>query len=842
MLIIISMVILDVTAATDRYRLSWRDNPSTSMVVGWEQVSGSTPVVYYGTTDHGTDFASYANSQTVSRSESQFGMNHRFARLTGLQPDTVYYFVINDSEGTSPRFWFRTAPDTPQNFSIVAGGDSRNNRTPRQRANTIVSKIRPLFVTFGGDYTNGNTSTEWQEWFDDWQNTISADGRMYPIVCARGNHDDNDSIAKMFDVPSTNIYYALSIGGTQLRVYTLNSEITADGSQGSWLESDLSANTSYTFKMAHYHKPMRPHSGSKSEGNSEYNAWANRFHNYGVDLVVECDSHLVKRTYPVRPSSESGSDEGFIRDDANGTVYIGEGCWGAPLRSANDGKSWTQAMGSFNQVNWIQVHGTDKVEIRTVEVDSSTGASSVSDSNPFVVPSGLSLWNPASGSTVVINSSGSSSNNPPVFNSASYSDNATAGVSYSYSFAGQAIDLDGDNLTYSKQSGPSWLSIASNGIVSGTPGSSNGGVNNFVVLVSDGVGGIDTANYSVTVATQGGAVTISSQISSGDDDVEEHEISGAIYSSSSDIEMVFDTYNSQGNQTVGLRFNNMSIPQGATITDAYVQFTVDEADSGSTNVTITGHDTGNATAFSTAAFDVSNRADTSASIVWNPADWITVGAAGEDQRTPNLQTIIQEIVDRGDWSTGNSIVLKMTGTGTRTAESYDGVPSSAAVLFVEYETSSNLWTEITNDDFEGGLGNWTSGGVDCIYKSGNSAFAASGIYCVEIRDNTSESVMTTDNLSLSSYSEIRVSFSYITRSMDNSDEDFWLQISTDGGSTFTTVADYDQGDEFQNGVRYNEVVNITGFSLNDQTKIRFRCDASGNRDEVFIDDVIIEAK
>ncbi|HAP63004.1 MAG TPA: metallophosphoesterase, partial [Cytophagales bacterium] len=66
--------------------------------------------------------------------------------------------------------------------------------------------------------------------------------------------------------------------------------------------------------------PMRPHVGSKSEGNNQYNNWANLFYNYGVKLGVECDAHTVKSTWPIRPSTGSGSDEGFVRDDANGTV------------------------------------------------------------------------------------------------------------------------------------------------------------------------------------------------------------------------------------------------------------------------------------------------------------------------------------------------------------------------------------------------------------------------------------------------------------------------------------------------------------------------------------------
>ncbi|MBX2876414.1 MAG: T9SS type A sorting domain-containing protein, partial [Saprospiraceae bacterium] len=69
-------------------------------------------------------------------------------------------------------------------------------------------------------------------------------------------------------------------------------------------------------------------------------------------------------------------------------------------------------------------------------------------------------------------------------------------------------------------------------------------------------------------------------------------------------------------------------------------------------------------------------------------------------------------------------------------------------------------------------------------------------------------------------------------------EDFWLQISTDGGVTFNTVEEWNLGDEFENETRYFDAVTIPGpFTAN--TQVRFRCDASSNTDYVYIDDVSI---
>lgn len=77
--------------------------------------------------------------------------------------------------------------------------------------------------------------------------------------------------------------------------------------------------------------------------------------------------------------------------------------------------------------------------------------------------------------------------------------NATAGISYTASVAGSAFDPDGDLLTYTKKTGAAWLTVASNGTLSGAPGAGDAGLNSFTLEVSDGKGGTDTATLNITV-------------------------------------------------------------------------------------------------------------------------------------------------------------------------------------------------------------------------------------------------------------------------------------------------------------------------------------------------------
>ncbi len=191
-----------------------------------------------------------------------------------------------------------------------------------------------------------------------------------------------------------------------------------------------------------------------------------------------------------------------------------------------------------------------------------------------------------------------------------------------------------------------------------------------------------TTNKSVWVGQSPMISTMSEKrVSSGYDDAEERTNDGHMYRTSSDLEFTTDGTKAQ---LVGMRFANVAIPPGAVITKAYVQFTVDETNSGATSLTIKGQDADNAASFSSSSYNISSRAKTTASVAWAPPAWTSVGAAGAAQRTPDLASVIQEIVNRPGWSSCNAMALVVSGSGERTAESYNGSSSKAPLLHVEW--------------------------------------------------------------------------------------------------------------------------------------------------------------
>jgi hypothetical protein len=161
------------------------------------------------------------------------------------------------------------------------------------------------------------------------------------------------------------------------------------------------------------------------------------------------------------------------------------------------------------------------------------------------------------------------------------------------------------------------------------------------------------------------------------DDAEEGP-RGGVSLTSRDLELVAD-------QTVGLRFTGVDIPAGAIILEAWLQFQSDETGSGAISLTLQGEAVDDAVPFTTRDSDVSDRPRTTASTVWSPPAWPTKYVQGPDQKTSDIRAVIQEIVDRPGWSTGNSLAILVTGTGTRTAESFDRTPSAAPLLHVLYQ-------------------------------------------------------------------------------------------------------------------------------------------------------------
>ncbi len=183
-------------------------------------------------------------------------------------------------------------------------------------------------------------------------------------------------------------------------------------------------------------------------------------------------------------------------------------------------------------------------------------------------------------------------------------------------------------------------------------------------------------------------------ISRGEDDAEE-QTSGNVAFGSTDIELIREN----SDQIVGLRFENIAIPNGATIDQAFIQFQTDEPNNiDPCDLIFSGQSIDNAPSFTTEVENISSRSKTVANVTWSPPNWNTVPQRGPDQKTPNLALIIQEIVNRPGFVSGNAIAIIVEGNGKRVAESFNGDQQGAPELCISYSTGGGGCSGVTVGD------------------------------------------------------------------------------------------------------------------------------------------------
>ncbi len=205
--------------------------------------------------------------------------------------------------------------------------------------------------------------------------------------------------------------------------------------------------------------------------------------------------------------------------------------------------------------------------------------------------------------------------------------------------------------------------------------------------------GTDSFTYEVcddaeTLVTTNTPQTFVTQVASGIDDVEELSTDGSINVGSGDLDLLEDppaTFSA-----VGIRMINITIPQGSIVTSAYLEFVADESQSIATSINISAEATSNAPAIAATAYSVSSKPRTNATASWTNVEAWT---QGNTYQSDDISPVVQEIVNRNDWASGNAMTFILEGTGTRTAESAEGaVPPK---LFINYLATNLTPTDIS---------------------------------------------------------------------------------------------------------------------------------------------------
>ena len=139
----------------------------------------------------------------------------------------------------------------------------------------------------------------------------------------------------------------------------------------------------------------------------------------------------------------------------------------------------------------------------------------------------------------------------------------------------------------------------------------------------------------------------------------------------------------------GLRFQGVNIPSGATVDSAFLYFDAPDKGGGTFVVDVVAEDNASPSTFTdNAEYDIVFRDFTSASVNWGA----TISDFETDIKSPDIKSIVQEVVDNQGGITDFAAYLLPTGTGEPDAIAYDDVPAQAPRLVINYTPSGGSLT------------------------------------------------------------------------------------------------------------------------------------------------------
>ncbi|TWU16299.1 purple acid phosphatase family protein [Allorhodopirellula heiligendammensis] len=347
-----------------QWRVVWMDDPSTKATILWSTAKqGQYHSVQYhvkGDDQEPAEQLARTGQYTGGKTE----LFYHQVQLTDLEPATAYEIKLISDKNESAAFYFVTAPVLDREFSILHGGDSRSDRETRREVNAMIAKMFAesyenddpaddiLAFAHGGDYiVDGKKMDLWSAWLSDHELTTAPDGRLLPIIPARGNHDHGKPFNEVFGFPESDLnYYGINIG-PEVRFVTLNSEISTAGDQANWLAQELErSRPNNRWLLVQYHRPVYPAVKGPGAG---LKSWVPLFEEYNIDLACEADGHNIKRTVPIRGG----------KIDESGVVYIGEGGLGVPQRTPKTDRWFLESPGMADKGNHIFVLTFEKEKL-----------------------------------------------------------------------------------------------------------------------------------------------------------------------------------------------------------------------------------------------------------------------------------------------------------------------------------------------------------------------------------------------------------------------------------------------------------------------------------------------
>ena len=303
--------------------LTWDDttDPAAGVVVNFETSLPCKGRVEYGTT---ADMGS-------RRTGTEFGRLHHIA-LTGLEPDTDYYYRVLDSEDRrSKALTFHTAEADAEAFTFGALSDIQDSGYYRwdDVADELAFNHTDVdFFVVVGDMPSGASVGRWWTFFHRGRELFSST----PIMPAVGNNDGwgwSDFFSSYFALPNASgveDYYRFDYGPAAFMAFNTeeNAQVADGGVQDDWLELQLEElQTTFTgdWAFAYWHVPVY-NAGSRHDG-EQFDVRALVEHVDGVlDWVISGHEHLGHRMKPLQYEGVLAASGQYGNGPGDGVGYL----------------------------------------------------------------------------------------------------------------------------------------------------------------------------------------------------------------------------------------------------------------------------------------------------------------------------------------------------------------------------------------------------------------------------------------------------------------------------------------------------------------------------------------
>ena len=287
----------------------------TSMVVRWQTGTGVIGKLYYGTSP-------LALVQTAPEPEVE--RIYHEVKVTGLQPETKYYYSVAGPQRGNKDLYFITPPlpgkSVPVRIWIISDfGQTSSEQNPR-RQETVArwdtfnnNSTHASFVLSIGDQSEDDAIYQIQHDFFNQVENVLINSPLYTTI---GNHDDHDTLRnylRTFTLPAnaeaggatsgTEKYYSFDY--SNIHVVVLCTEIydsTGMKKQTEWLKKDLEKNHQQ-WLIACLHQPFHSggyHPSDENKSTQERRKeWLPLLFAHGVDLILQGHNHIYERSYMV---------------------------------------------------------------------------------------------------------------------------------------------------------------------------------------------------------------------------------------------------------------------------------------------------------------------------------------------------------------------------------------------------------------------------------------------------------------------------------------------------------------------------------------------------------------